>query len=41
LPAVSQAILLANSKISDKLQFVEAFGNRGVAEICDKLMVFE
>jgi hypothetical protein len=31
------AILLANSKMSDKLQFVEAFGSGRTAETSDKL----
>jgi len=30
-------MLLANSKMSDKLQFVGAFGSRRVAESSDKL----
>jgi hypothetical protein len=30
-------ILLANSKMSDKLQFVEAFGSGRTAETSDKL----
>jgi hypothetical protein len=32
-----QAIPLANSKMSDKLQFVAAFGSWRMAEISDKL----
>ena len=34
-------ILLANPKMSDKLQFVGAFGSGRVVETTDKLMVFE
>jgi hypothetical protein len=35
--AFAERILLANSKMSDKLQFVGAFGSGRVAEIIDKL----